>query len=102
MPLPGNKDRLRDEIKNITVHDKRVAVVRKDLPEEERWKAELKDAFSGLCIAYSRAESGNVVITGVGQPSSGNTLTRGYSDSEDVPELGRYVSTCGIVNSSMP
>lgn len=105
MPMPGNKERLKDEIKNIMQKDKRVAVVRKDLPEEERWRAELMDAFGGLCIAFS---NGEVVISGLGRPSlqrsgsmarsasmarSGSALSDAPDleilNSEDLPELGR-------------
>ena len=85
VPLPGNKDRLNDEIKNLKLNDKRVAVVRKELSEEDRWKAELMDAFGGLCIAYSR---GDVTIAGLGRSSrTGNAVS-----NDDLPELGR----CGV------
>ena len=90
--MPGNKDRLRDEIKNITVNDKRVNVVRKDLSEEDRWRTELMDAFGGLCVAFSR---GDVTISGLGRSASMRSSSMGPEGSlpevhsDDLPELGR-------------
>ena len=64
MPLPGNKQRLRDEVKRINTQDKRLKAVRKKLGEEEKWMAELMDAFSSLANAFSSNESN---LAGVGR-----------------------------------
>lgn len=52
--LPGNKQRLNDEIKRIKTNDKRLHTTRAELPEEERWRVVLMDAFIGLASAYTK------------------------------------------------
>lgn len=88
VPIKGNKERLRDEIKRITRNDKRVAVVRRELSEEERWRADLMDAFAALATAFS---NGTIAMAGVGRTAE-RALKRTRSldaDGNELPELGR-------------
>jgi hypothetical protein len=80
VPLPGNKERLRDEIKRITAQDKRIKAVRKDLPEREKWMAELMDAFSSLASAFSNEHA----MGGVGR----STYQRSASNADDMKRPG--------------
>ena len=50
-------------MKRITALDKRIKTVRKDLPEREKWMAELMDAFSSIASAFSN----ETTIGGVGR-----------------------------------
>lgn len=99
MPLPGNKDRLRDEIKRINAHDKRVKAVRKGLSEKEKWMSELMDAFSSLASAFSNEKSLGGIGTAFhrrGSAAVGDDNRPGTSDSnefgddfDDSLEIGR-------------
>lgn len=92
VPLPGNKDRLRDETKRINEQDKRVKAVRKSLSEKDRWMSELMDAFSSLALAFSNERTmGGVGTSGFQRTSSSivdDQKRPGTSDTNKSNDLG--------------
>ena len=65
-----------------------MAVVRRELSEEERWRADLMDAFAALATAFS---NGTIAMAGVGRTAE-RALKRTRSldaDGNELPELGR-------------
>jgi len=101
VPLPGNKNRLRDEIKRINTQDKRIKAVRKNLSEKEKWMYELMDAFSSLASAFSNEKQIGGAGTALHKQESinidGSSKRPGTSDSnidlgddfDDSLEIGR-------------
>ena len=90
VPLPGNKQRLKDEMKHINTMDKRLKAVRKDLPEKEKWMAELMDAFSSIASAFSSDHN----MAGVGRSNYKKTTDDakrpGTSDSNKSFDLDEF------------
>lgn len=84
MPLPGNKARLKEEMKRIAALDARIKAVRKDLPEREKWMAELMDAFSSLASAFSNEST----IGGLGRSSYSRSNSARDKDRDDTRRPG--------------
>jgi hypothetical protein len=91
VPLPGNKERLKDEIKRIKNSDKSTAAARQNMPEEERWQAELIDAFVALSTAFSGTSINQKDAISTIQRGQSNVMSVSNNSSEDViVEIGRY------------
>lgn len=89
--LAGNKQRLEDEIKRIKSVDKQLLQERKNMPEEERWKAELVDAFVGIALSYSPQSNQNMrnATAFIHRSQSRNNVVMG--DDDTMVEIGRCV-----------
>lgn len=85
--MPGNKERLNDEIKRIKTNDKRLQTTRNELPDEEKWKIILMDAFVGLATAYAKEIPINVITS---ESSNANNSSKG--DTLDRPSSGKRLS----------
>ncbi len=66
--LPGNKDRLADEVKRVSHTDKLrdEALAAQTLSPEDRWRVELRDSFEAIANTYAPPARGKADAAGDG------------------------------------